>query len=312
MTSGHAIARGPVTSLSRDADYPCAMLCMVCGRLGDPAPDRPYRTDPGNRTPEPCAHCGQTALTDLAPATTALALADALERDRPERSPLAHRLALRLVTVTAAALSIGGFTLFILMLTTFGSGRGWQVASALAGVMIVLFGGPGTLLLGRAIRRTWRRTTPRRLPARWRYCLPVAGAPGRTVEGRVACEGALLTAPISGRRCVAFEVGLREDDDADAHPGTWLLLEQRCVAFRIGDMDLAADGACFMLAHRSIAWPQPGPDRDRAALFLRTRGFVVSEATMFRVFEVVVAVGDLVAVLDTTPPTVRASAPARA
>lgn len=300
---GHAIATRPAASLARDADVPCALLCMIFGRLGDPAPGQPYRENHGSTATGACPHCGQSALADLTSGTTSLALAEALERDRSERSPRADRLARRVATVTAAAVSLGILALVILMLTTFGSGKGRQVASALAAVIAFLLGAPGVLLAARAIRRTWRRTTPRSLPARWRLCLPPGGTASRTIEGAVACEGALLTAPISGRPCVAFEVGLREDDDADAPLGTWLLLEQRCASLRIGDTDIASDSAYLKLVRRPIAWPQPGPDRDRAAVFMRTRGFVVSEDAKLRMFETVVEVGDPVVVLDTTPPT---------
>lgn len=295
----------PAAALVRDVDHPCSLLCMACGRLADPAPTRPYRANHGTAAPLACPHCGQPELADLAPATTALALADALEYDRPARRPRAEQLVRRLVIAAVATLGLGSFALTLLMLAIFGNGRGWQVASALASLMLVLFGGPGLLLAARAIRREWRRTTRRRLPARWRLCLPQGGASRPAAPAPVVADSDLLTAPISGRSCVAFEVGLREDAVADAPAGTWLLLEQRSAPLRVGDAAIATDGACLELPRVPIAWPPPGPDRERAALFLRGRGFVISEAAALHVFESVLATGDLVAVLATTPPTLR-------
>ena len=117
--------------------------------------------------------------------------------------------------------------------------RGWAVRSAgvlvlgstgvFLGVMLAqLFLGTGALLpaglttiaavlAGVAIvRRLYELggpPRPRSLPMRWRFALPSPQSP--QLDGALAIlQGEPILAPLSGRPCLAYDVGVRTDDDA--------------------------------------------------------------------------------------------------
>lgn len=292
----------------RPPEAPCARLCAACGRLDDPAPAGTYRLDPRHTALDRCPHCGEAELLDLRSADVIVALAEALSEGRAQRRPLGPRLLRRVVLVGATTLAAVVVALLLVMLAL-STGKGRQVGAILAGMVGLLFGVPALVLAGRAIRRQWQRTAARPLPARWRLHLPAGGAPAAIVEGPLAIDGPPLTAPISGRPCVAFEIGLREDGDADGPLGSWLLLEQRSAPLRVGDHEVAGDGAHLEIPRQPVAWPLPGPDRDRAACFLRARGFSDGELDGLRVFEAVIEAGEVVAFVAGVPPTLRARGP---
>ena len=78
----------------------------------------------------------------------------------------------------------------------------------------------------------------RALPLRWRGSDDAAGL-----------------SPLTGRPCVAYEIGIRSDDDVDAAAGTWLLRERRG---RVGvplvrvEVDPFAEGVTHFLRTRGI------------------------------------------------------------
>lgn len=127
----------------------------------------------------------------------------------------------------------------------------------------------------------------RRLPMRWRLALPDARQPLVPDHTSATPGSELVTAPLSGRPCVAYEIGVREDDDSDADMGTWLLLEQGTAALRIADAQVPRDAARLRVAQRTPFRARTDEDRARMQQFLRERGF---DSHSVRVFETVVPV----------------------
>ncbi len=99
-------------------------------------------------------------------------------------------------------------------------------SSVVAGLCIAALAGVAG---GLAAVRLRRMSVPveRTLPDRWSLALPPA-TPGTntTAEGLAQCA-APLRSPLTGRECIAYEVGLRSDSSHCAELFTWALLEQR-------------------------------------------------------------------------------------
>ncbi|HFE46235.1 MAG TPA: hypothetical protein ENJ18_12190 [Nannocystis exedens] len=174
------------------------------------------------------------------------------------------------------------------------------INGALASIIALLFGVPALSLAGRLVLREWRRTKARSLPARWRMVLPAKEVRPH-LEGIIASDETLLIAPISGCPCVAFEVGLREDDDASADHGSWLLLEQRNAPFSVDGRSIVRDSVHLKLPRQRVQWPSPGPERLRVEDFLRARGLEINESLY--VFEAMIEAGNRIVLIDAAPPT---------
>jgi hypothetical protein len=130
-------------------------------------------------------------------------------------------------------------------------------------------------------------------PARWRLALPAAHL--ADVRGAIEPCGEALRAPLSGRPCAAWEVGVRADADGQAPDGTWLLLEQRSAAATLGGRTIPADALRLELARDRV---DPEHPVHAAAIdrFLHERGFLSSDTTL-AFFETIVPVGANVAVV---------------
>lgn len=128
----------------------------------------------------------------------------------------------------------------------------------------------------------------RGLPMRWRLALPSSQLPIVPDPAPALPGTELVTAPLSGHPCVAYEIGVREDEDSDADMGTWLLLEQGTTAFRVADVDVPRDAARVRVAQRTPFHARTDEDRARMLQFLRERGF---DSHSVRVFETVVPAG---------------------
>ena len=59
--------------------------------------------------------------------------------------------------------------------------------------------------------------------------------PSMQQRSGVAVGDSLLTAPLSGRACLAYELGVRSDDNAQDEDWSWTLLEQRVVPMSVGE-----------------------------------------------------------------------------
>ncbi len=196
------------------------------------------------------------------------------------------------------ALALGGLLLLLLAFSEYFKVRG--INEALASIIALFFGVPALSFAGRLVLREWQQTRARPLPARWRMVLPAKEA-GPHLEGFIANDETLLIAPISGRPCVAFEVGLREDDDASAGHGSWILLEQRNAPFSVDGRSIVGDSVHLRLDRQRVQWPSPGPGRLRVEDFLRARGLEMDESLY--VFEAVIEAGNRVILIDAAPPT---------
>lgn len=297
-------------SLGRDAEFPCSRVCVGCGRLTEPREAAPYRPGRAGMRPDPCPHCGEVGLVDLGPATAVLALERALAGDRPGRGSWRRRIARRTGAAGVAIATWGLFLLFVYFLYFDGSAgeRGWVVDFVISLTPLMMLVLPGALMAVVALRREWRATTPRVLPARWRFVIADAAPGVAVIAGPLVGEGQDLIAPISGQRCLAFEVGLREDDDGDAPLGSWLFVEQRSAPMRVGACSFDADGVRLDLPRREVPWPPEGPDRARAAHFLRARGFMIEEGRALRIFESRLETGEVVTAALTTAATTATTA----
>lgn len=297
-------------SHGRDAEFPCDRLCAGCGRLTAPRDMTPYRPGRAGMRPDPCPHCREVGLVDLGPAAAILALEGILARERPGRASSRRRIARRAAYAGSAVASWGLLFVFVYALDLDESPgeRTWMVSLLLCFTPFMMLLVPGALMAVVALRREWQATTPRSLPARWRFVIAGAApgaAPGAAViAGPLLGEGQEIIAPISGRPCLAFEVGLREDDDGEAPLGSWLLVEQRSAPLRIGAHTFDADGVRLRLPRRELPWPPDGPDRARAAHFLRARGFVIEDGKGLRIFESRLEAGGAVTAELTTAATV--------
>jgi hypothetical protein len=115
--------------------------------------------------------------------------------------------------------------------------------------------------------------------------LPTARG-GQAVASGPALAEATLVAPLSGRACVAYEVAVRHDANADAELSTWALVEQRHVALEIGGTRLDADDAHLDLPRELHVVRDPA----RVQQYLRERG-VDPHATELVIFETIVEPG---------------------
>jgi hypothetical protein len=95
---------------------------------------------------------------------------------------------------------------------------------------------------------------------------------GRTrpaASGSVVAD-AELVAPLSGRACVAYEVGVRHDTHRSGALRTWALLEQRNAPFEVAGTRVRADGTHLAL-RRELHRPRE-VDLPRVHDYLRARG----------------------------------------
>lgn len=271
--------------LSRDTDDPetpglaCALICARCGWMTWPrehAGAHPHRHDPQALVPrDSCEHCGDDSWIDLSRDSTALAL-----RVGQDEQSEAERVGRKqVVTQTSLGLFTGGLVGVIT------AGLAWPAA---------LMAACGAALGGLVAQRHRTRAAPEvfDLPGRWSMTLPPNDPPQRTLNGPARGEGEFLHAPISGRVCLAYEVGLRRDAQADAPLASWTLLEQRTTALSV-DGQRVGDAPHLRLQRQALGEADRAATTDAAIDFLRRRGMLAVGSSDL-VFETIVQDGDTV------------------
>lgn len=275
-----------------------ALVCVGCGQLDWPdqaISGAPHRRDAVAVRRE-CSHCGEHGWIDLARESTALALRHAETVD----ADAAGSGAVRVLGGASAGAVVGAFIGMIAV-----GALTWPVA-----VVGALAGTAAGLQTYRMRRQVAPSDHP--LPKRWSMALPPDSASGQATVGALESEGDLLRAPLSGRACVAYEVGLRGDGADDPDLRTWALLEQRLGEVRVGEQRLDP-GTTHLDLPRDHRGALESIELDAAArTWLRRRGFAASGAAL-HAFETIVEVGTEVtlrtgpaaSVLATTAPTTR-------
>ena len=257
------------------------LLCVYCRRIVEPPRAEGYRVasdDPGQ-----CPSCGEVGLIDPRQPDTASALEAIDHRERLARIPASTRSIVRGSSV--AGLVVGaaiGIAILLGLYSGVGSVRPEYAVLALVGglLIIVPLGSVGI----RAVWRLWVSSRALDRPARWAFALPAATV-GEESSGRIACDSPLV-APLTGRPCVAYEIGVRRDEDSTAPPGTWLLLEQRCADASIDGHRIEGDRVWLDLP-RQIQ-PFEDPHDEKLAHLMHQRG-LSPEREQLHVYESVVA-----------------------
>lgn len=226
-----------------------SFICTRCGYLWFAAPvragagsDDPHRRlhDSSSSALGRCLACDERAWADPRLEATALALRGAGDRTVAVVSSTG-------IDRGSIVLGAGSLVLLLLYLASLGwtASRGLlaplAAGLAVAGALAVTWGAARMLRL-----RPTRVLRP--LAARWHLALPTATPMRGEATGTIEARDALLHAPLTQRACVAYELGLRANDELDAADSTWLLLEQRSVRFTIGGRGFPADAVRLQLS----------------------------------------------------------------
>ncbi len=247
----------------------CALVCGRCGQLAWPArtkSETPHRRDDhadlGNQPA--CDHCGDKSWIDLRRESTALALRDGEQQLRQADQTRTREIVLN-STVGSA---LGAFLGVIVV------GVSWPAVAIGVGVGVVA---------GLVKHREYSHDDPNptRLPRRWSMALAPRGPLGRRHVGLATAKEEPLRAPLSGARCVAWEVGLREDDDADGDLDTWALLEQQIDALEVDGAPLDPLQTHLAGTRRYLGRLSELELDDAAKDYLRQRGFTSSTPDYF-------------------------------
>lgn len=256
-------------------------MCTACGYLEVAADMAWIARDPlrseGGADPRdaPCRHCGAREWADLGDAATISALRHVDAAEAPTRMSASMRALRQVWAVTrgVSGIAIGAALVVALLTSTLASG----------GLLIVLY--PGVVALTIVVVATVvdafrevRDTRPAPMPARWRLALPEARTPLAAVNGGARADGPLLRAPLTGRACLAYELGIRIDDDAGAPASTWLLIEQRSTAFVVGEHRYPPDSVRLDLPRTRVE--PTALDEDRVGGIMRARGFLTTDTTL--------------------------------
>jgi hypothetical protein len=255
-------------------------MCTACGFLELPAEMAWHARDPlrseGGVDPRArsCRHCGAREWADLGDGATIAALRHVDAAEAPTRVSAGIRTLRRAWAVTrgVSGLAIGAALLVGLVTSTLANGLLVVMYPMLVGLAIVV-----VATVVDAVRDV-RDTRPAPAPVRWHLALPDARAPLVDNAGIAHARGPLLRAPLTGRDCLAYELGIRTDDDASAPEATWLLLEQRSTAFAVGEERYPADSVRLDLARTRV--DPAALDEDRLGAIVRARGFLTTDTTL--------------------------------
>jgi len=251
------------------ASHPCATLCLSCGYLREPAVEAGYRRLEDGLTSGACSACGEDGWLDLRGDYSMQVLADDDASSRASRGDALSRWR-GWATRSAGVLLVGGGGMTALIVIFLGFLQRYPYS---AWVVLGPFVLAAMSIFVVRLRGLGLPPRVRALPLRWRLALPSPSSPSVPKPTQALPSDELLTAPLSGRPCVAYEIGLREDDASQADIGTWLLLEQGVAPLRIAGVDVPRDSARLRLEQRTAFEARTAEDRARRERFLRERGF---------------------------------------
>lgn len=188
--------------------------------------------------------------------TTAIALRENEEIRRPSAAARRSSLLLAVGFGVGVGVSVGLL-----------AGSPWWLSAVVAASLGALAG----LLWRRGHALIPVRASAR--PGRWALALPPAGPTTERIRGPVELRDEPLRSPISGRSCAAFEVGVRDDENAEGSPPTWRLLEQHLALVTVADHQVDQDSTHLEL-RRELLGRIGSMELDEAAIvYLRQRGF---------------------------------------
>lgn len=244
------------------AAFQCFDLCGECGFI--------MRDARGA-----CPSCGQRAWMDLAHEPTADAVRD-VEAERRMTSPT-------WVKATAAAVTAGSFTALVAATDA----ASWALGVAVVGIPVAYLLGlqPLSVLL--------QRLTQRERPHRWRLPMPLPeskASPETTLHGKAELVGDALSAPFSGRRCIAYAVSVLFDTPGDARPAEWVLQEVAATDLQVGEHRFPGNRLLPNGPLAPVAAADLADDLDLSH-FLRERGLFISDGD-FELFEACIEPGD--------------------
>jgi hypothetical protein len=269
-------------------EFDCFFLCMTCGHLAEPLSGDPMRSQ-GPAAGGRCPMCGEPGLVDLRHTPTVCSLS-ALEASEPQ--PSRWRRAgkvLGVLSVFALVSSLGAFVVHGQLGDELGLFAAGFILAALMMMSLPLLPSLASVLTG--VRRN-RRVLPRR----WRLSRSALDLRGRSrlrakVRGR-AREGSgseLLRAPLSGRPCLAYEVAVRDDASAARSYGSWRLVEQDNVGFRVDDLEVGRGQALLRLPRELASRGMLMSQGEATQRFMRMRGLLETEDV--HVYETILAPG---------------------
>lgn len=244
-----------------------ALLCSECGRLTwpDAGSASPHRSSEQTPQRAECPHCESRAWIDLRRESTALAI-----REGEQGFAAAESAPVEVLRKAGLGVAVGSFVGIL------------ATGSLVAGLTIALLAGVAGGLAGVRLRRL--SVPPKRtLPDRWSLALPPATETTSTVEG-VADDVELLRSPLTGRECVAFEVGLREDLNSTGELSSWALLEQRVAPMSLAGTTVNPAATFVEVPRESLGALDPESLDAAAVEWLLERGFTPVGSTLI-VFE---------------------------
>jgi hypothetical protein len=283
-----AVARLPsrLRHIGRTADlpalFPCFVLCMECGYLQHPPREDSYRAVGAPAPAHPCPSCGVNMWLDLQRTEAVRLLA---ERDdaAASRRQSARRRWSRWAARATGTLALGGGFVVVGVFLLYEFLRIGSLIPALFTAMGLCIA-PFVLWNKAADRLALPMSRPR--PARWHFPLPSLPPAVLPVDAQVMPASEPVAAPLSGRPCIAYEIGIRDDDDPRAPQGTWLLLEQHVVPLQVGSHAIAADSVFLDVADRRMLAPNDEESCERRRRVLRERG--ISRHSSVIVYETIV------------------------
>lgn len=254
---------------------PRTMICAACGYLDTAAPADPIPGDPLRRAADtPAAHdhtcpgCHNAAWADPRLDATA-------QRMRgPEPTVIEGESSFATISYAVMKaivwLVVTAALIFPLDMATRGHVILFVFSVMIAGGIVIMgyiqtlpiAGGPSSLG-----------------PVRWHLALPPPIELRGTATGPTRALSALLHAPLTGRPCIAYEVGVRLDHNLVGSFESWLLLEQRSCAFAVGAHTFGADTVRLVFEERALL-DRSTVDAARIAEFLRERAFSLADTSL--------------------------------
>jgi hypothetical protein len=261
------------------------MLCLKCGLLHDPVSSSGYRSDAGESFPERCPSCKAAMWVDLQRPEALDMLENHDEFHAGSREGALARwggwVASSVGVLAIGAGILGGGTYVMLRFL----GERLIIPAAMTGMLLIM----AAIVLFRSAVSVFRLPLAPERPSRWRMPLALPKPPKLPRGARVELDGDPIVAPLSGRACVAYEIGIREDAEADSPDGSWLLLEHRSAQLRVGERVLPGDSITLDVSEHRTPVALTEDDHERWGRFLRERGYTGHEAVV--VYETILEPG---------------------